>query len=191
MLAVLDETYPELRGGTAYVVGAAVILVEENAARAAVLATIRDGQRVRPFHWHLEGPVARAAMIAALGEIGAVAHVCVHYPTARKKLELARARALGEIVPHLLHDGASTLLIESRGTAEDGRDRAVILDTLNALGHAGQLHYEWRTKAEPLLWLADCICGAVREHLLNINDQPFHDLRAAGVIDQLNYIKLP
>jgi len=187
MLAVLDETYPELPGGVAYVVGAAVILSEEHAARAAVTGIFAE-TRVRPFHWHEEGPAAREAMIAVLAEIGAVAHVCVHYPTGRKKLEAARGRALGEVVPRVLGDGASTLLIESRGAVEDGRDRAVILDTLNALNRSGELHYEWRTKAESLLWLADCICGTVREHLLGIDDRPFEQLRAAGVIDQLIYI---
>jgi hypothetical protein len=191
MLAVLDETYPELPGGVAYVVGAAVILAEEHAARAAVTGIFGDMQRVRPFHWHEEGPAAREAMIAVLGEIGAVAHVCVHYPTGRKKLEAARAGALGEVVPLILRDGASTLLIESRGAVEDSRDRAVILDTLNALDRSGELHYEWRTKAEPLLWLADCICGTVREQLLQIDDQPFEQLRATGVIDQLIYISSP
>jgi hypothetical protein len=191
MLAVLDETYPELPGGVAYVVGAAVILSEEQAARSALAGIFADSQRVRPFHWHHEGPDARAAMITVLGEIGAVAHVCVHYPTGRKKLEAARAGALGEVVPRILHDGASTLLIESRGDAEDRRDRAVILDALNTLDRSGELRYEWRTKAEPLLWLADCICGAVREHLLQIDDQPFQELHSAGVIDQLIYISSP
>ena len=65
------------------------------------------------------------------------------------------------------------------------------LDTLNTLDRSGDLYYEWRTKAEPLLWLADGICGAVREHLLQIDDQPFQALRGAGVIDQLIYISSP
>jgi hypothetical protein len=128
------------------VVGTAVILAEERAARAALSGIFADTQRVRPFHWHEEGPAAREAMIAVLGEIGAVAHVCVHYPTGRNRLEAARASALGEVVPLVPQDGASTLLIESRGAVEDGRDRAVILDILNALARSGELQYEWRTK---------------------------------------------
>jgi hypothetical protein len=188
MLAVLDETYPELPGGVAYVVGAAVILANEQTARDAVAGVFSDAQRVRPFHWHEEGPTARAALVKALSDIGAVAHVCVHYPTGRKKLEAARARALKEVVPRVVQDGASLLLIESRGEVEDRRDRAVILDTLNDLGSAGQLRYEWRTKSESLLWLADGICGAVRQHLLRTGDATFQDLRKAGVIDELIYI---
>jgi len=91
-------------------------------------------------------------------------------------------------VPRVVQDGASLLLIESRGEVEDRRHRAVILDTLNDLGSSGQLRYEWRTKSESLLWLADGICGAVRQHLLRTGDATFQDLRKAGVIDELIYI---
>lgn len=189
MLAVLDETYPELAGGIAYVVGAAVILADEHEARAAVVGLFAGTPRRRPFHWHEEGPTARQAIIGVLGEIGAVAHVCVHYPTGRKKLEAARAGALQAIVPKIVGDGASLLLIESRGDLEDdGATAAVILDTLNALQRPGELAYQWRDKSESLLWLADGICGAVRQHLLQIDDGPLEALRAAGVVDDLKYI---
>jgi hypothetical protein len=191
MLAVLDETYPELRSGIAYVVGAAVLLANEETARAAVAKIFVGTQRQRPFHWHQEGPTARLAMIRALSDIGAVAHVCVHYPTGRKKLEAARAGAIRAVVPKLVQDGASILLIESRGSLEDKRDRGVLLDTLNELERPGQLSYEWRDKSEPLLWLADGICGAVREHLLQTDNEPFDSLRKAGVIDQLDYMSSP
>lgn len=191
MLAVLDETYPELLGGVAYVVGAAVILADEADARAAVAGVFAGTSRHRPFHWHEEGPTARQAMVRVLGEIGAVAHVCVHHPTGRKKLEAARAGALQTVVPKIVHDGASLLLIESRGEIEDRRDRGVILDTLNALERPGELAYEWRDKSEALLWLADGICGAVRQHLLQIDDSPLNALRDASVIGQLDYISSP
>ena len=188
MLAVLDETYPELPGGVAYVVGAAVILADEDAARAAVGGILAGTDRQRPFHWHEEGPTARRAMIGILAEIGAVAHVCVHYPTALRRLEAARASALQTVLPRVVDDGASLLLIESRGSVEDRRDRGVILDTLNALGRSGELRYEWRDKSEALLWLADGICGAVRQHLLKTDDWAFDALHEAGVVDRLHYI---
>jgi hypothetical protein len=90
-----------------------------------------------------------------------------------------------------MQDGASLLLIESRGADEDLRDRAVILDTLNELGTSGRLAYEWRSKSEPLLWLADGICGVVRQHLLQSDESAFQELKAGGVIDELIYISSP
>jgi hypothetical protein len=180
-----------LPGGIAYVVGAAVIVADEDEARAAVTGVFAGTARRRPFHWHEEGPTARRAIIDVLGELGAVAHICVHYPTGRRKLEAARAGALRAVVPKIVRDGASLLLIESRGDLEDRRDRAVILDALNALQRPGELAYQWRDKSESLLWLADGICGAVRQHLLQIDDGPLEVLRATGVVDDLDYISSP
>jgi len=42
--------------------------------------------------------------------------------------------------------------------------------------------YDWRSKAEPLLWIADAIAGAVGEHVSGKDDQWFARLDAAGVI---------
>ncbi len=50
MLAVLDETYPELPGGVAYIVGATVILADEATARSALAGIFADIGRTRPFH---------------------------------------------------------------------------------------------------------------------------------------------
>lgn len=189
MLAVLDETYPELRKGIAYVVSAAVLTADENAARAALECILTDPRRERPFHWNREGPQARSRMIRCLEDLGAVAHVCIHYPTGRRRVEAARAKGITTIVPRLVSEGASRLLIEARGPIEDARDRAVILDTLNDLNAAGAFAYEWHNKTEPLVWLADAVCGAVREYLIEPNSAEHYDrLVNSGVIAQPMYI---
>jgi hypothetical protein len=123
-----------LPGGIAYVVGAAVIGADEDEARAAVTGVFARHAAPPPVSlWHEEGPSARRAIIDVLGEIGAVGHICVHFRTGRKKLEPARGGALQAVVPEIVRDGASLLLIESRGDLDDRRDRSVILDALNAL----------------------------------------------------------
>lgn len=188
MIAVLDETYPEFRKGTAYVVGAAVLTAEEDLARSEAKQVVAAPLRLRPFHWHQEGPRARDRMMSCLESVGAVAHVCVHYPTGRSRLEAARAAGLKTLIPRLIEDGTSRLVIEARGLMEDARDRAVILDTFNELQSPGAFAYDWETKAEPLVWLADAVCGAVREHLIDPDAAPHFDrLQNAGVIDQLIY----
>ena len=188
MLAVLDETYPTVNGHISYVVGSAVILADEQSARTAVDGILPHPDRVKPFHWHKEGPKARAAMVNALVDVGAVAHICVHHPTGPKRLEAARRKAVGAVLLPILNDGASRLLIESRGPVEDRRDQKVILDTLNANNRPSAIAYEWRNKGEKLLWLADGICGAVRGYLLQTDDTAFVDLQRAGVIDALVYV---
>ena len=52
-------------------------LADEHDARAAATAVFAGTVRQRPFHWHREGSTVRRAIIDALGEIGAVARVCV------------------------------------------------------------------------------------------------------------------
>jgi hypothetical protein len=188
MRAALDETYPELRSGIAYVVAATVVVADEATTTAALAGVLNQPGRKRPFHWHNEGPTAKNRLVDCLIEIGAVAHICVHYPTGRKKTEAARAAGLRQVIPLLLGEGTTELIIESRA-AQDARDRAVILDILHELGIPGTLVYHWRPKTEPFLWLADGVCGAVRGFLLGDNDTAHYDrLSDAGVIGELIYI---
>lgn len=69
MLAVLDETFPEMPDGIAYVVGSAVVLQDEAATREALSRVFVDDRRTRPFHWHREGPQARDRLIDCLARI--------------------------------------------------------------------------------------------------------------------------
>jgi len=83
-------------------------------------------------------------------------------------------------------DGVAHLTIESRGEREDGRDRGVLLDTFRGTGGV-PFSYDWRTKAEPVLWIADAIAGACRAHLSG-GSPDWHDrLVATGVISGVVY----
>ena len=189
MFAALDEATPELPNGIAYVMTGVVLLAEPDAARAASRRVLA-ADRSTPFHWHREGPFAREAMMACLAEVGAVARVFVHTPTGRRKQEAARAKALGLLVPDLVAEGAEHLCIESRGDAGDRKDRAVLLDALNPAGGSSTMSYDWRGKDEPLLWLADGVCGAVADYLRQTDGKTHYyaQLQATGVLDELSYI---
>lgn len=189
MKAALDETSPEGPKGIFYVVGSALVIADEVTAKKYLRNVIDQPHRQRPFHWSQEGQVARTRMMDCLEDLGAVAHVCIHYPTGRRRLNAARSSGFAEIIPGMLHDGVTELCIESRGLREDERDKATILDTLNNLGASRSLTYDWYTKEEPLLWLADAICGVVGEYLLGTEDVGYFDqLQKAGVIKELIYI---
>jgi hypothetical protein len=188
MRAVLDETYPEHGGGILYVVAATIVLSDGPSTKAAIDRVLTTPGRSRPFHWADEGPQARQNMLICLEEVGAVAHVCVHSPTGRKKTEQARAKSLRRVLPILLEEGVSDLIIESRTAIDDDRDKRVILDVLKDLGKAGQLTYDWHTKNDPTLWLADAVCGAVREYLLSQDTTYYTQLKAAGVLAEPMYI---
>ena len=121
--------------------------------------------------------------------IGAVDHVCVHYPTGRRRLNAARSSGIAKISPQMLHAGVTHLHIESRGLRQDEHDKATILDVPNNLGSSGSLNYDWHGKEEPFLWMADAIRGVVREFLLGTEDAGYFDrLQKTGVINEPVYI---
>jgi len=188
VLASIDETTPDGAGGVYYVVAAAMFISDPEDARNTLAGVV--GKRKRPFHWHLGGSTVRTAMVKCLEDLGAVAHVCIHYPTGRRKQEAARSLALTELLPLLIHDGVEELLIEQRGELEDARDRRTVVGVLKDLDHRG-LVYDWRDKGEPLIWPADAVCGAVREWVLRQNSSYYDTLVSAGVLSEPRYIAPP
>lgn len=187
MIAVVDETAPADRGGIYYVVTAAIVL-DADTTRLALGSLLAEGRK-RPFHWSEEGPAARGRMLDLLVGHGMVGHVVVHYPTGRRRQEQARRSALEELVPLAIADGAQELIIESRATHEDDRDRGALIEIVRQSGAA--LAYRWEDKREPLLWLADALCGVVKEYLLGEDSAAFDRLRSARVLGDLRYRRPP
>ncbi|MDQ1399740.1 MAG: hypothetical protein QOK20_1672 [Acidimicrobiaceae bacterium] len=96
-------------------------------------------------------------MLTCIEELAVVSHVCVHYPTGRRGQERARAASLEHLVVELVVDGVDDLIIESRTANDDRRDQTTILDTLRNHSHPNAMTYQWRSKEERLLWIADGI----------------------------------
>lgn len=187
LTAVLDETAPADKGGIYYVVAAAVLL-DANVARG-LLDEVLPRNRVRPFHWAREGRQARLRMLDLIESSGAVAHVVVHYPTGRRRQEQARTAAIAELIPLIVSEGASELIIESRSAREDQRDRRSVLEGLRSV--PGDLSYRWDDKTEPLLWVADAVCGAVKEFLLDDEVTHLKRLERRRVVGEIHYRRLP
>jgi hypothetical protein len=129
-------------------------------------------------------------MISALEEIGALAHICIHHPTHPKKHEAARGRSLRRLVPHLVGEGVSHLMIEGRERHQDAVDSAVLLDSFRDLKTPQPFTYEWEGKHRAELWAADAVCGATREMAVG-RAEYFQAMDAAGIIGGLYYINEP
>ena len=86
------------------------------------------------------------------------------------------------MVPKLLAEGATDLLIESRAADQDRRDQVTMLELLRELGHPG-LTYRWGAKATHPLWLADAVCGAVTTYLTGTDTTWYQRLRRGSVLD--------
>ncbi len=183
LVAVVDEAAAEVGGGVHYVLASAV-LIEAEEVREVLVDLVST--RMRGFHWHREGPQMRRRMVTLIETHGVVAHVHVR-AAARVGQVRVRRELLAGVATVLADEGVGHLIIESRGAREDGRDRAVLLDTFRDAGGV-PFTYDWRTKAEPVLWIADAIGGACREFLIG---QDAASLRSAGGGDGPRGARLP
>lgn len=185
MIAVVDETNPEIGGGVVYCVVAGIVF-DEAFARTELVQVIPG--RKRPFHWSEEGHVARSCMVNCLRNVNVLGKA-VAVQCGRRGQERARARALTLIVTELVADGCERLIIESRDRRQDENDRAVILDTLKPIAES-KFAYEWQSKREPLLWIADAIGGGVREHLVGNSSQWLERIESATGLN-ITYLDAP
>lgn len=80
------------------------------------------------------------------------------------------------------------VVIESRGSREDGRDRSTILDCFRDRT-APAFDYDWRTKAEPLLWYPDALAGIVREQITQGRSTGFSFLQGTRTVTDVRYVR--
>ena len=176
LVAVIDESAPIAGSGVFYILTTAV-LIDPAHATAAVASVL--GQRQNPFHWSREGVTARQRMVDTIGDLGTVG-AARWRPVARTGQVSARRALLTSHLLAMSAEGASHLIIESGDAATNLRDAKTILDTFKPTGGV-PFHYDWRSKAEPLLWIADAISGAASDYLANRNDRWWRQLDAHGL----------
>jgi hypothetical protein len=189
MLAVIDETTPAVAGGICYCLASGLLLGDEDEARSMLQQVIPAGRK-RPFHWFREGVMARTAMLAAIEQLCVIGRAVV-VPCGRHRQEAARALCMSLMVKQLLDDGCDELVIEGRKPAQDGHDRAVMLDQLSNHKAPDTVTYRWDGKANELLWMAGAIAGSVMEHLTSRDEKGWYDrmVEASGLT--IEYRALP
>lgn len=174
LVAVVDESSPHNEaGGVAYVVAMAAMFDPMEATLA--LAGLFRAERQRPFHWEREGRVARTRIIEIADEVG-VSAVAFYSHVSRKGQVRARSGMLTRVASHVASEGVDHLIIEASDVATVRRDRHTLLETFHAAGGV-PFTYDWRSKAERLLWIADAIAGAVGEYVIG-KDPTWYDLLA-------------
>ncbi|WP_420619462.1 hypothetical protein [Candidatus Poriferisocius sp.] len=78
--------------------------------------------------------------------------------------------------------GVDHLIIESGDEATNQRDQSVLLDTFRGADNA-PLQYDWRSKSEPLLWLADAVCAIAAELVIGNGEERYERLNETGLIE--------
>jgi hypothetical protein len=144
-----------------YILAAAVCDgLELTAAREAAAALLLKGQN--KVHWRDEGDKRRQKIAETIAAIPLRHLIVVRDGRADERPERRRRHCLDRLLFELDQLGVGTATFESRGNNDDKRDRDM-LDALRArkaisadlrIEHAAGPH-------EPLLWVADGVCGAV------------------------------
>lgn len=167
MWAFVDEshTQPRRTGATTYILAAALVDPALFEGHRAVLQRLRlPGQN--KLHWHDETDRRRWLITDAIGALDALHVVVIRSTTASERIERQRRHCLERMVFELDSLGVADVVVESRGPADDRRDRAM-MDALRARRIVGPgVRMDHRPgRSEPLLWLPDAVCGATHAGL--------------------------
>lgn len=183
IIAVLDETSPQMGAGVYYVVTTAVLLDHTAATTALADFFTTTPRRIRPFHWMGEGIKARQRMSDLILGLGVVA-VSVCESVGRRGQIHARRRLLTRSADLALKEGSTHLIIEAGDDTTNWVDQQALLDHYTTVPFT----YDWRTKNEPVLWIADALGGMISDYLRHAAGQhgydpdPYHAMVASGVL---------
>ena len=106
----------------------------------------------------------RRAVLEVIGALGIHAYAVV--AAQARDQEHARERCLRELIRATSTNELTSIMTESRErsttiTGQNRRDYGTLIEAR----HAGELrrtaHYQWVSKNEPLVWLADAVAGAI------------------------------
>lgn len=181
VVAVIDEAAPKAGAGVYYIV-TAVRVPDVGVARRAVAEVIAG--RSRRWHYHDEGIDVLNRMADTIAECGLFGEA-LWMPRGLKGQKVVRPRLMAAHMPRLEADGIEHLIIESGDDATNGRDQAVLSASFEDCDEP-PFACDWRSKNEPLTWIADTFCGAVAEHLLGIDSAIYGRLSEAGLVEVEN-----
>jgi hypothetical protein len=143
-----------------YVVAAALTAQNDDAVALETLRSVPPGRSQR-FHWRLEREPSRIQMLAAIRTLRFRTLAACYCTDRPRWSQRGRTQALKGLLWRLQGERVARLVIETRGLHGDAEDRRTIHHAQRS-GHAdANLYYCFDTPANPFLWVADAIAGAV------------------------------
>lgn len=171
--ALVDET----QGGGEYLLAAVIISDPRLASLREEALALRIGGR--KLHWHNESARRRAHLAHQVNAMAIGSVVVVRAARAAERDERSRRKCLEGLLIELDRRDVDQAIFEAREPNQNRRD----LDLVARLRQGQRIRSKLRVDhaagpAEPLLWLADIVAGAVRE---NRGDPQRHSAFAASV----------
>ena len=167
MLVFVDESGRTEAGGIYVVAAVAIRVASIDRLRTRIRAVPPSPRRI---HWRHEAPNERVAVLELLATEADVAalwsfETC---PCPVVRQERARRKSL-ELLALAIHGlGGGELVIESRQERNDRKDRQLFASVERSGLVDRVFHQHQRPAAEPGLWLADCLAGAVSGSLAGL-----------------------
>lgn len=147
-----------------YVMGAVLVLPEAaDDLRAAMLDLRQPAEK--KIHWHADDAGRRDKVVGVIAGLPLEGVVVVRHGPREEKDERRRRKCFETFAPELAAAGCASLVLESRGHKADQRDHAM----LSALRASRRIDARMRLDhapgpTDPLLWVADAMCGALVAH---------------------------
>ncbi|MGW5053123.1 hypothetical protein [Actinokineospora sp. NPDC004072] len=181
--AFVDESFLECDAGDGfYIVAAAVIEPAAQAAARQVMVALLDRSSREKLHWNEMNHDRQMRAAAAVAALAGFHVVAIGTPVPRRRQDRARARCLERLVTELHGVDVTAVLAESRTPTLDARDLRTVIGARYNLPKGSRFHLDHRPgRAEPLLWVADIVAGAVRLH--RGGDSRCRDLLAGSLVE--------
>lgn len=152
--AYIDESIHE--GDGLYVIAA--VLTDESLRPVLSEALRKVLPAARSPHWHIEDGITKGKLVEAIRRMPIEARVYGCQFHSPRRQEAARTRALRWFLSDLDSD-LDQVVLDRRQESQDATDRRILA---TALGQPYWFRYHHvASAAEPLLWIADILAGAV------------------------------
>lgn len=181
--AYLDESGSHRTADPDTYLLAASICAEEHleTVRETMVALLPKGQA--KLHWRDETEARQTLISQVIAGLPLEHLVVVRNCHAAEREERRRRMCLRQMMFELERNGVTNAVFESRGSADDKRDRRMV-DTLRSqqvIGSQVRVDHE-KGPLEALLWLPDSICGVVAAHRIG-NEKFFKIIERKVSID--------
>jgi hypothetical protein len=136
--------------------------------------SIRDRLRAelprgaKKLHWREASPAKRASLVDVVSKLELVHFVIVREYTEHERPERSRRACIEQLLYELQTFEIENAVFESRGKADDELDVKMVqhLRSQRTLPRSFTIDHV-PGPADPLLWVADIVCGAIGESQIN------------------------
>lgn len=145
----------------AYLLAAALCEQERVEEVRAAMAAQRLGSE-KKIHWRGDADKRHLRLIETVAALPLAGFVVVRVGPLDERPERRRRKCFEHFAATLHERGCRRLTLESRGPRDDDRDRELVRVMRHRRQLTGAMHVEHAPgPADPGLWVADAVCGAV------------------------------